>query len=146
VARAAKINHVKAPGPLTSALLPPLMRLLTKTALKPERALGPEQRYRIDWDTPVQSERDALRVGQTIPAPPPKRPGRPHPPSVSTATTRPVRGRPSVDMRISVPRCPQRKFAFLTLHSHDSRMVSRTRSERDPVNLKFGSSALTPNG
>ncbi|GDY31647.1 hypothetical protein [Gandjariella thermophila] len=61
-ARAAKVNHVKAPGPLTSALLPVLMRLMTKTVMRPEKALGPEQRYRIDWDTAVQSEKDTLRV------------------------------------------------------------------------------------
>jgi 2-polyprenyl-6-methoxyphenol hydroxylase-like FAD-dependent oxidoreductase len=52
-ARAAKINHLKAPGPLTSAVLPVLMRLLLKTAMRPEKTLGPQQRHRIDWAAPV---------------------------------------------------------------------------------------------
>ncbi|MQA07411.1 MAG: FAD-dependent monooxygenase [Pseudonocardiaceae bacterium] len=53
--RAAKINQLKAPGRLTSALMPMLMRLLMKTAMKPEKNFGPEQRYRIEWDTPLVS-------------------------------------------------------------------------------------------
>jgi 2-polyprenyl-6-methoxyphenol hydroxylase-like FAD-dependent oxidoreductase len=48
-ARAAKINHVKAPGPVLRAVLPVMMRLLMKTAMRPEKLLGAEQRYRIDW-------------------------------------------------------------------------------------------------
>lgn len=32
------------------------MPLALKTFLNPERTLGPEQRYHIDWDTPVSSE------------------------------------------------------------------------------------------
>ncbi|HET6502268.1 MAG TPA: NAD(P)/FAD-dependent oxidoreductase [Amycolatopsis sp.] len=54
-ARAAKINHMKAPGPLTGAVLPVLMRLLLKTAMRPEKTLGPQQRHRIDWAAPVTS-------------------------------------------------------------------------------------------
>lgn len=57
-ARAAKINRAKAPGPLASAVMPLLMRLMMKTAMKPERNLGPEQRYRIDWDARVESRVD----------------------------------------------------------------------------------------
>ncbi|SHF82970.1 FAD-dependent oxidoreductase [Streptoalloteichus hindustanus] len=52
-ARAAKINHVKAPGRVTRALMPLVMRLMTRTVMKPEKTLGPEQRYRINWDTPL---------------------------------------------------------------------------------------------
>lgn len=51
-ARAAKVNRLKAPGPLAGALMPLMMRLLMKTVLKQERNLGPE-RYRIDWNAPV---------------------------------------------------------------------------------------------
>jgi 2-polyprenyl-6-methoxyphenol hydroxylase-like FAD-dependent oxidoreductase len=52
-ARAAKINQVKAPGPVAQALMPVLMPLFLKVVMKPEKTLGPEQRYRIDWDAPV---------------------------------------------------------------------------------------------
>ncbi|MBA9004131.1 FAD-dependent oxidoreductase [Thermomonospora cellulosilytica] len=52
-ARAAKVNRLKAPGPVTSALMPLLMRVMTKTVLTPEKNLGPEQRYRVEWDLPV---------------------------------------------------------------------------------------------
>lgn len=53
VARAAKINRTKAPGPVARALMPLLMPLLIRTAMNPEKTIGPEQRYVIDWDTPV---------------------------------------------------------------------------------------------
>jgi 2-polyprenyl-6-methoxyphenol hydroxylase-like FAD-dependent oxidoreductase len=49
-AKAAKINHTKAPGPVASALMPLMMRLLLRTAMKPEKNLGPVLRYRVDWD------------------------------------------------------------------------------------------------
>jgi 2-polyprenyl-6-methoxyphenol hydroxylase-like FAD-dependent oxidoreductase len=48
-ARAAKVNHLKAPGPFARAVMPVLMRLLLATAMRPERTFGPDQRYRIDW-------------------------------------------------------------------------------------------------
>jgi 2-polyprenyl-6-methoxyphenol hydroxylase-like FAD-dependent oxidoreductase len=57
-ARAAKVNHIKAPGPVLSALMPLVMRLMLKTVLKPEKNFGPDQRFRIDWDTHVRSEVD----------------------------------------------------------------------------------------
>ncbi len=50
-ARAARINHAKAPGPITRGLMPILMPLLIKAAMRPEKTIGPEQRYRIPWDT-----------------------------------------------------------------------------------------------
>ena len=59
-ARAARINHAKAPGPVVRALLPLLMPLMMKTAMNPEKTIGPEQRYVIDWDAPVTME-TALR-------------------------------------------------------------------------------------
>ncbi|OLF11842.1 FAD-dependent oxidoreductase [Actinophytocola xanthii] len=52
-ARAAKLNSLKAPGRLTRAALPLLMRLLTRTVMRPEKTYGPELRHRIDWDAPV---------------------------------------------------------------------------------------------
>ncbi|GAB3810031.1 FAD-dependent monooxygenase [Micromonospora zhanjiangensis] len=49
-ARAARINNAKAPGPVARTLMPIMMPLLVRTAMKPEKTLGPEQRYVIDWD------------------------------------------------------------------------------------------------
>jgi 2-polyprenyl-6-methoxyphenol hydroxylase-like FAD-dependent oxidoreductase len=54
-ARAAKVNHVKAPGPLLKTVLPVVMRLLMKTAMRPEKLLGKEQRHQINW-TASQAE------------------------------------------------------------------------------------------
>ncbi|MFB9235830.1 FAD-dependent oxidoreductase [Plantactinospora siamensis] len=52
-AGAAKINRTKAPGPLARAVLPVLMRVLLKVAMNPEKTLGPQQRYTIDWSAPA---------------------------------------------------------------------------------------------
>ncbi|WP_049574221.1 FAD-dependent oxidoreductase [Nonomuraea sp. SBT364] len=52
-ARASRINHAKAPGPVARLLMPVLMPLAMRTVMAPERAVGPEQRYVIDWDAPV---------------------------------------------------------------------------------------------
>lgn len=52
-ARAAKVNQVKAPGPVARAVLPVLMPVLGRLVMRPERTLGPEQRFRIDWDARV---------------------------------------------------------------------------------------------
>ncbi|MFF4876220.1 FAD-dependent monooxygenase [Micromonospora sp. NPDC000668] len=59
-ARAARINHAKAPGPVARTLMPLLMPLLTRTAMDPEKTVAHEQRYVIDWDAPVTAE-PALR-------------------------------------------------------------------------------------
>ncbi|PZG15195.1 monooxygenase [Micromonospora craterilacus] len=56
-ARAARINHAKAPGPVGRVVMPVMMRMLMKVAMKPEKTLGPEQRYTIDWDAPATTER-----------------------------------------------------------------------------------------
>jgi 2-polyprenyl-6-methoxyphenol hydroxylase-like FAD-dependent oxidoreductase len=48
-ARAAKINHAKAPGSVARALMPVIMPVFMKLVMKPEKTLGPDQRYRIDW-------------------------------------------------------------------------------------------------
>ncbi|PRX97694.1 FAD-dependent oxidoreductase [Allonocardiopsis opalescens] len=60
-ARAARINQVKAPGRLTRAMMPLAMRLLSATAMRPERTFGPEQRHRIDFDAPVEPGAGAAR-------------------------------------------------------------------------------------
>jgi 2-polyprenyl-6-methoxyphenol hydroxylase-like FAD-dependent oxidoreductase len=52
-ARAARLNHAKAPGPFARAVMGALMPLVTKVAMNPEKMLGPEQRYAIDFDAPV---------------------------------------------------------------------------------------------
>jgi 2-polyprenyl-6-methoxyphenol hydroxylase-like FAD-dependent oxidoreductase len=52
-ARAAKINHAKTPGPVAKALMPVLMPLFMKLVMKPEKTIGVEQRYRIDWSGTV---------------------------------------------------------------------------------------------
>jgi 2-polyprenyl-6-methoxyphenol hydroxylase-like FAD-dependent oxidoreductase len=62
--RAARINHAKAPGPVARALMPVLMSILTKVAMNPEKTMGPEQRFRIDWDaTIVQASVPVRAVG-----------------------------------------------------------------------------------
>ncbi|WP_040775140.1 FAD-dependent oxidoreductase [Nocardia pneumoniae] len=55
-ARAAKINHSKTPGPVTRKMMELLAPIMVKTVMKPEKTMGPEQRYRIDWDAPADSE------------------------------------------------------------------------------------------
>ncbi|MCP2300004.1 2-polyprenyl-6-methoxyphenol hydroxylase [Nocardia amikacinitolerans] len=55
-ARAAKINHSKTPGPVGRKMMNLLMPLMVKTVMNPEKTMGAEQRYRIDWVAPVQSE------------------------------------------------------------------------------------------
>lgn len=53
-ARGAKINHSKTPGPVARKLMPLLLPILFKT-MNMEKTMGPEQRYTIDWDAPVES-------------------------------------------------------------------------------------------
>ena len=52
-ARAAKTNNSKAFGPVAIAMMRLMMPIATKSFLTPERMLGPEQRYRIEWDDVV---------------------------------------------------------------------------------------------
>lgn len=56
-ANAARLNHAKAPGRLTRAAMPVLMRLMLATAMRPERSLAPVLRHRIDWDARVEGAR-----------------------------------------------------------------------------------------
>ncbi|NEW46440.1 NAD(P)-binding protein [Nocardia cyriacigeorgica] len=55
-ARAAKINHSKTPGPIVRKIMRMLMPIMVKTVMNPEKTSGAEQRYRIDWDAPVQDD------------------------------------------------------------------------------------------
>ncbi|MFC0506876.1 FAD-dependent oxidoreductase [Micromonospora costi] len=55
-ARAARINRAKAPGAVARAVMPLLMPLFVKTAMDPEKTMGHEQRYVINWDTPVSAD------------------------------------------------------------------------------------------
>jgi 2-polyprenyl-6-methoxyphenol hydroxylase-like FAD-dependent oxidoreductase len=52
--RAARINHAKAPGPVARVMMAALMPLVTKVLMNPEKMLGPEQRYAIDFDAPIR--------------------------------------------------------------------------------------------
>ncbi|MGQ4596336.1 hypothetical protein [Nocardia sp. R6R-6] len=54
--RAAKIKHSKTPGPAARTVMPLLAPIMIKTVMNPEKTMGPEQRYRIDWDAPAGSE------------------------------------------------------------------------------------------
>lgn len=54
-ARARKLNHSKTPGPLARRMMSALMPMMIKR-MDPEKTLGVEQRYRIDWAAPVQPE------------------------------------------------------------------------------------------
>lgn len=55
-ARAAKVNHSKTPGPFARKIMNAMMPLMVKTVMNPEKTMGAERRYRIDWDAPVQRE------------------------------------------------------------------------------------------
>ncbi|MFE3546851.1 FAD-dependent oxidoreductase [Nocardia sp. NPDC059177] len=60
-ARAAKINHSKTPGPVARRMMNAMMPLMVRTVMNPEKTMGGERRYRIDWDAPVQQELIAVR-------------------------------------------------------------------------------------
>jgi 2-polyprenyl-6-methoxyphenol hydroxylase-like FAD-dependent oxidoreductase len=53
--RAGKTNNSKALGPTAIRMMRMMMPLATRTFLSPERTLGAEQRYRIDWDERVSA-------------------------------------------------------------------------------------------
>lgn len=60
-ARAAKINHSKTPGPVARKVMQVVMPIMAR-AMNPEKMLGTEQRYRIDWDEPVSPDHPATRT------------------------------------------------------------------------------------
>ncbi|MFI5715635.1 FAD-dependent monooxygenase [Nocardia sp. NPDC051750] len=51
-ARAAKINHSKTPGPVARKMMQVIMPIMART-MNPEKMVGTEQRYRIDWEVHV---------------------------------------------------------------------------------------------
>ncbi|MEV6064816.1 FAD-dependent monooxygenase [Nocardia asteroides] len=53
-ARAARVNHSKTPGPIARKFMNAMMPLMVRTVMNPEKTMGAERRYRIDWDAPVQ--------------------------------------------------------------------------------------------
>jgi 2-polyprenyl-6-methoxyphenol hydroxylase-like FAD-dependent oxidoreductase len=55
--RAARVNNSKALGPVAIGMMRLLMPLMMRTMLTPERTLGMEQRYRIDWEEQVEPSR-----------------------------------------------------------------------------------------
>ncbi|WP_280358233.1 FAD-dependent monooxygenase [Nocardia otitidiscaviarum] len=55
-ARVARMNRTKAAGPIARRAMYLLLPLMTKM-MDPEKTLGPEQRFRIDWDAPVRRVR-----------------------------------------------------------------------------------------
>jgi 2-polyprenyl-6-methoxyphenol hydroxylase-like FAD-dependent oxidoreductase len=54
-ARAAKTNNTKALGPVGKKVMGLLMPIAMKTFLNPEKQLGEEQRYRIDWQAQLKT-------------------------------------------------------------------------------------------
>ncbi|SFJ40022.1 2-polyprenyl-6-methoxyphenol hydroxylase [Streptosporangium canum] len=54
--RASKTNNSKALGPVAIAMMGLMMPLAMRTFLNPEKTLGAEQRYRIDWQAPVTAD------------------------------------------------------------------------------------------
>jgi len=60
--RAARLNHAKAPGPVARRFMRTVLPLFFRL-MNPEKQLGPELRYRIDWDTPVTDVRAPASVG-----------------------------------------------------------------------------------
>ncbi|WP_306365595.1 FAD-dependent monooxygenase [Nocardia sp. CC227C] len=52
-ARVARMNRTKAAGPIARRAMYLLLPLMVKM-MDPEKTIGPEQRFRIDWDAPVR--------------------------------------------------------------------------------------------
>ncbi|VFB01700.1 FAD-dependent monooxygenase [Nocardia cyriacigeorgica] len=55
-ARAAKINRSKTPGPIAGRVMRAVMPVMMKMMKGPQKTMGAEQRYVIDWDAPVGAE------------------------------------------------------------------------------------------
>ncbi|MER7457071.1 FAD-dependent monooxygenase [Micromonospora sp. NPDC126480] len=56
ILRGKRTTNSKTVGPFAKTMMRLMMPLALKTFLNQERTLGPEQRYRINWDAPVTSE------------------------------------------------------------------------------------------
>lgn len=53
ITRGARTNSSKTVGTFGKAMMRIMLPIMMKTFLNPEKTLGPEQRYHIDWDAPV---------------------------------------------------------------------------------------------
>jgi 2-polyprenyl-6-methoxyphenol hydroxylase-like FAD-dependent oxidoreductase len=58
-ARGARISHAKAPGPIAQRMMRLLLPVMF-SATNVEKTMAAEQRYIIDWDTPLQEDTKAL--------------------------------------------------------------------------------------
>jgi 2-polyprenyl-6-methoxyphenol hydroxylase-like FAD-dependent oxidoreductase len=67
--RGTRATNVKTMGPVAKKIMRLVMPVAMKTFLDPERTLGPEQRYHIDWDAPVSlvSPPEAGREAPEVP-------------------------------------------------------------------------------
>lgn len=54
-ARASKTNNSKALGPMATRMMGIMMPLMVRTVMRPERTLGAEQRFHIDWERRVHA-------------------------------------------------------------------------------------------
>ncbi|HEX2283401.1 MAG TPA: FAD-dependent monooxygenase, partial [Mycobacterium sp.] len=63
--RGARISHAKAPGPIAQRLMRVMVPLMLKVT-NVDKALATEQRYTIDWDSPVERELNAQLSGETV--------------------------------------------------------------------------------
>jgi 2-polyprenyl-6-methoxyphenol hydroxylase-like FAD-dependent oxidoreductase len=54
-ARGARLGRAKTPGPVAQRMMRLLIPLMLKS-MNIEKTMGDEQRYTIDWDTPVSAE------------------------------------------------------------------------------------------
>jgi 2-polyprenyl-6-methoxyphenol hydroxylase-like FAD-dependent oxidoreductase len=59
--RGARTNSAKTPGPVARGIMQTMMPLFFKF-MNFEKAMGPEQRYTIDWNAPVTSEASVARA------------------------------------------------------------------------------------
>ena len=58
-ARGARISHAKAPGPLAQRMMRLMLPVMVAT-MNIEKTMATEQRYTIDWNTPLQEDAKAL--------------------------------------------------------------------------------------
>ena len=61
-ARGARVNHAKAPGPVARKVMQLVMPAMFRM-MKPEKSLGPEQRFEIDWTATVAAADSAPLPG-----------------------------------------------------------------------------------
>jgi 2-polyprenyl-6-methoxyphenol hydroxylase-like FAD-dependent oxidoreductase len=64
-ARGAKIGRAKAPGPIAQRMMRLLLPVMFRTTTL-EKTLAAEQRYAIDWASPVERELNAQFSGETV--------------------------------------------------------------------------------